>query len=165
MFFLEVVKASKAVSKPKLRASSSGRCRCSVLHTEHNQGILVIPVKHSWQKVCPQEVIRKGDLEKSRQSGHLNCSSILEEFTNFSLSSDPDSLNWVAYQKEQIMILTYASKSDFMVYKIVWTNNRSPFVMTSFWQFCQRGNFLLFPTPGSSRLNDLEFWIRTPKDN
>ena len=51
--------------------------------------------------------------------------------------------------------ISYASKSDFMVTKIVWANNLGPFVMSNFWQFCQRGNFLLFPTPGSSKLMTL----------
>ena len=49
IFFLDSIKLSTLRSKKKLRASCSGLCSCSVLHSGHSQGIGPIPVKHSWQ--------------------------------------------------------------------------------------------------------------------
>ena len=89
MFFLDAMNFSTVLSKTKLRARFSGRCCISFLHSGQFHGIAPILVKHSWQKVCPQGVIRMGFLNKSRHNGHLNSSSIFD----FSLLSDPGNLS------------------------------------------------------------------------
>ena len=95
IFFLDAMNFSTVLSKTKLRARFSGRSCISFLHSGQFHGIGLILVKHSWQKVCPQGVMRMGFLKKSRHNGHLNSSSIFD----FSLLSDLDNRSWIAYQK------------------------------------------------------------------